>query len=130
MNNFIKKYDGKYLLDAGASVSREYAGFQNAMKRDLKAMAEEIGAELVDYHKGHYYQSVFFHRNGHYVYFHYSRLGERSTPDLTGCASFPSCYCRTAANAKDYRGGSNNHCAYTDVKRVVDRLLNEEHRRV
>ena len=57
-------------------------------------------------------------------------LKERSTPDLTGCESFPSCYCRTAANAKDYRGGSNNHCAYTDVKSVIDRLLKEEHRRV
>lgn len=129
MNNFIKKYDGKYLLDAGASVSREYAGFQNAMKRDLKAMAEEIGAELVSYSKGHYDQFAFFHRNGHYVYFHYSRIWERSTPDLTG-ASGLTCYCRTAANAKDYRGGSNNHCAYTEVKSVVDRLLNEEHRRV
>lgn len=130
MSNFIKKYDGKYLQDAGAYVSREYTGFQNAMKRDLKAMAEEIGAELVSYGKGHYDQFAFFHRNGSYVYFNYSRIGERSTPDLTGRESFPSCYCRTAEHAKDYRGGSNNHCAYIEVKRVVDRLLNQEHRMV
>ena len=43
MSNFIKKYDGKYLQDAGAYVSKEYSNFQNAMKRDLKAMADEIG---------------------------------------------------------------------------------------
>lgn len=129
MSNFIKKYDGKPLEDWGTSVSKEYSNFQNAMKRDLKAMAEEIGAELVDYHKGHYDQSAFFHRNGHYVYFCYSNFTNRSTPNLTSTSGMP-CYCRTAANAKDYHGGTNNHCAYTDVKSVVDRLLNEEHRRV
>lgn len=127
--DFIKKYDGKLLDDAGCAVSKEYNNFQNAMKRDLQAIANEIGANMVWYSKGHYDQDAMFERNGKYCYFHYSVIGGyRSKVDLTGRNSFPSVLVRTAAHAKDYRGGHNNHIAYSDVKRWVDNLLNTEHK--
>lgn len=131
--NFIKKWDGKVLEDWGSSVSKEFSTFQNAMKREVNRIAKEIGAELVSFHKGHYDCSWFVKRNGHYVYGSYSVLGVRSMVCLTEetqQGSFLSVYCRTAEHEKDYRGGCNNNCYFEDVQDVMDRLLNEEHRRV
>ena len=125
MNDFVKKYDGKPLQDAGAYVSKEYQAFQNAMKRDLKRMAGEIGAAMLWFSKGHYDQSAMFERNGHFAYMHYSGcIGDRSTPALRETMT---CLCRTAAHEKDYKGGRNNHCSYVEVQATFNRLLNEVH---
>lgn len=131
MTKFIKKYDGVTMLDAGSYVSREFSNFQNAMKRELKRLAEEIGANLVSFSKGHYDMSWFVEREGHFVYGSYSNFGDRAKANLTGSDSFIApCYVRTAAHAKDYRGGSNNHCTFAQVQELMDKLLNQEHIRV
>ena len=95
------------------------------MNQDLQIIASAIGAELVVCINGNDELSAFFHRNGYYVFFHYSRVGYRSTPELIGY-ELPACYCRTAAHANDYHGGKNYYCAYANVRELVDRLLKEE----
>lgn len=121
MTAFIKKYDGKVMEDAGSYVSKEFSNFQNAMKREIKRLAEEIGAKLVDFSKGHYDMDWFIERNGKYVNGHYSKIYPRSEADLT---SNTVCYVRTADGPKDYRGGTNHHCAFENIQEEMNKLLN------
>ena len=121
MTAFIKKYDGMTMNDAGSVVSKDFSNFQNAMRREVKRLAEEIGATLVSFSKGHYDMSWFIERDGKYVYGHYSNIHPRSKADLTlGNA----CYVRTAKDAKDYHGGHNHFCTFYHFQNVVCRLLN------
>jgi hypothetical protein len=116
---FIKKYEGKTLADDGAYVSKEFNNFQNAMKREVKRMAEEIGAVLVSFNKGHYDMSWFVERNGKYVYGNYSVIGNRTHVNLLDNV----CYARIAAHSKDYIGGHNNRCSFAEMQETMDRLL-------
>lgn len=127
-NDFFKKWNGKVLQDCGAYVSKEFNSFQNAFKREMNKIAEEIGATLVAYSKGHYDMSGFFERNGHYVYFSYSNYccEGRNVVNLTNNSVI---LVRTAENAKDYRGGRNNNVSFDTMKETVDELLNQEHRK-
>lgn len=127
-STFIKKWNGKHLQDDGICVSKEYNTFQNAFKREMTQIAQNIGATLVKFSKGHYDVWGFIERNGKYVYFNYdtSLCGGRATPKLKdGMAML----CRTAENVKDYRGGDNNFTSFEDCESVIDRLLNTEHKR-
>lgn len=126
-STFIKKWNNRLLQDDGSYVSKEYNTFQNAFKREMNNIAENIGATLVSFSKGHYDVSGFIERNGKYVYFSYdsSLCGDRATPKLKdGYAMF----CRTAKNEKDYRGGYNNFTSFENCESVIDRLLNSEHK--
>jgi hypothetical protein len=125
---FISKWNSKHLQDDGGYVSKEYNTFQNAFKHEMSKIAENIGATLVSFSKGHYDVSGFIERNGKYVYFEYdsSLCGDRATPKLKDSDAM---YCRTAENAKDYRGGYNNFTSFEDCESVIDRLLNTEHKR-
>lgn len=127
-STFIKKWNNKYLQDAGSYVSKEYNTFQNAFKREMNKIAKNIGATLVSFSKGHYDVSGFIERNGKYVYFYYDSVlcGNRATPKLKERIAM---YCRTAENAKDYRGGDNNLTSFEDCESVIDRLLNTDHKR-
>ena len=111
------------MQDAGCYVSKEYNTFQNAFKREMNKIAENIGATLVSFSKGHYYVSGFIERNGKYVYFNYdsSLCGDRATPKLKDSDAM---YCRTAKNEKDYCGGDNNSTSFENCESVIDKLLN------
>ena len=128
-NAFFKKWNGRVLEDWCTSVSKEFNSFQNAFKREMNNIAEEIGATLVSYSKGYYDMSGFFERNGHYAYFHYCNYccGGRNVVNLTDNSVMCA---RTAKNAKDYRGGCNNDVSFDTLKETVDRLLNQEHRQL
>lgn len=123
---FIRKYDGKTLADDGAYVSKGFNNFQNAMKREVKRMAEEIDATLVSFSKGHYYMTWFVERDGRYVYGNYSVTGNRTHVDLLGNV----CYARTAEHSKDYTGGCNNWCSFSEMQKTMDRLLNTQYKRI
>ena len=128
-STFIKKWNNKYLQDDGCYVSKEYDTFQNAFKCEMNKIAENIGATLVSFSKGHYDVYGFIERNGKYVYFNYdsSLCGNRATPKLKERNAM---FCRTAENVKDYVGGDNNFTSFEDCESVIDRLLNTEHKRV
>ncbi len=128
-SSFIKKWNNKSLQDDGCYVSKEYNTFQNAFKREISRIAENIGATLVSFSKGHYYVSGFIERNGKYVYFNYdsSLCGDRATPKLK---ERDAMFCRTAENEKDYRGGYNNLTSFENCESVIDKLLNTEHKKI
>lgn len=128
--DFIKKWDGLLLDDWGCVVSPEYNKFQNAMVRELKRIAKSIGAEIVEYYKGHYDLHAFFKRGDHYVYFSYSTgiMHPRSMVVLSSRSYCGPVLIRTAADDNDYRGGSNNYCAFSELGQRVDYLLNTNHR--
>lgn len=121
---FVKKWNGKKLLDTGSYVSKDFSTFQNAFKRQMKTIAEDMGATLVSFNKGHYYMSGFIEKNGHYVYFCYSRIWNRSTPNLMDNGSM---YVRTAKDAKDFRGGMNHNISFYNCPTIINKLINTEH---
>lgn len=127
LQSLYDTYQGRRLQDDGAYVSKEFNNFQNAFFRAMKELADEIGATIAAKSKGHYDMSVFFERNGKYVYLSYGRL-DRTKVDLTSHGI--GFYARTAAHVKDYRGGANNWTGIDTLKRDIDRLLNTEHHQI
>ena len=121
VKNFIKKWHGRTLEDWGSVVSPEYHSFQVSFFNAMRKIAKGIGAEVVKPSYGHYDMSGFIKRGDKYVYFNYSHCGNDS-------ASCPLLI-RTAANEKDYRGGSNNYAAFEVCENMIEKLLNTEHRR-
>lgn len=125
--DFIKTWDGKRLEDWGSSVSKEYKSFQQAMRREVKRLAEDAGATLVSYNSGHYDQSGFVERDGMYVYFSYSNL-DRCRVQLTGGFAF---FMRTASGPKDYHGGTNNNVNFSQFSETMEKLFREQaHKRL
>lgn len=122
--DFIKTWDGRRLEDWGSSVSKEYKSFQQAMRREVKRLAENEGATLVSYNSGHYYQSGFVEKNGLYVYFCYEAL-DRCHVQLTDGSAF---YMRTASGPKDYHGGSNNNVTFSQFSETMRRLFRQQER--
>ena len=132
---FIKKWHGRVLQDDGCYVSKEFKSFQTAFGNAMKKIAESLNAEVVDYSKGHYDMSGFIKRGEHYVYFSYSASlsGPRSSCILKDDDNFRGCCApmlfRTAAHAKDYTGGINNFRSFEGCEELIDKLLNQEHRK-
>lgn len=136
LKSIYKKYNGKTLDDGLSSVSKEYNNYQNALKRTMAKLAIELGAELVSFTKGHYFESIVFHRNGHYVYLHHESLNRTYIDFDNGYGKFDlSCYngrqswyARTMAHAKDWTGGCNNwDFNWETLPNKIDKLLNTEH---
>lgn len=123
LNKFIRKWHNKPLQDDVYFVSTEFNSFQNDFKKVMAAICSELGANLVNFNKGHYYVSGFVERNGNYVYFSYENMnGERATPDLR---SENNMLCRTAKNERDYHGGANHITSFSKSKELIKRLLNK-----
>lgn len=130
--DFIKTWDGRRLEDWGSTVSKEFKSFQQAMKREVKRLAEDKGAVLVDWHNGHYDMTGVLERDGLFVYFHYSNL-DRTKVVLTpknsgwlGCSLM-----RTMKHAKDWTGGTNNNVEFSQFTETMERLFREQaHKRL
>lgn len=119
---FIQKWHGKSLPDAGAYVSKEYRQFQTALIKEIGRIAESIGAKLVSNIKGHYDTSCFIERDGKFVYIRHCSTLSRNM----GCyvkVELDHILFRTAKSAKDYTGGTNRYCEFSDLKDEINRLL-------
>ena len=140
LDNFYKKWNGKTLDDCGRSVSSEYNAYQNSLNRCMRAIAKDLGAEVVHFTKGHYFESIVFHRNGHYVYLHHEDL-DRTHIDLNNNSPknnphyqnngyrMRSWYIRTMAHATDWRGGYNEFAFnWSNLTETIDKFLNMEHK--
>ena len=124
--DFIKQWDGRRLEDWGSVVSKEFNQFQNAFKREVERLAQEGGARLVSYGKGHYDMYGFLEKDGTYVYFSYGAL-DRTKVQLTSASDFISpLLMRTAKHEKDYRGGSNNNILFTQFLPTMQRLFKQQ----
>lgn len=129
-SDFIDRWDDVEMRDEGAYVSKQFTLFQEAFRREIINICENIGATLISFNKGHYDMSGFIERNDHYVYFCYDNscnFGGRAFANLIRKGPF---FCRTAAHGQDFRGGANNLVPFKDAEVAIDRLLNTEHRKV
>ena len=94
--NFYRKWNNVCLEDYGGYVSPDYHKYQMALKRCLKKMAQDMGANLVWFTDGHYFESAMIERGGKYVYISpVNNLSLRSAPSLKRILI------RTAEHAKD-----------------------------
>ena len=127
---FIKKWQGRTLEDDGCYVSKEFRSFQTAFGNAMKKIAQGIGAEVVNYSKGHYDVSGFIKRGDNYVYFSYdnglSSKGRTyvSLKDNDNNGFMCPLLIRTAKHEKDFTGGTNNYAAFDRCEILIDRLLN------
>ena len=131
---FIRKWNGRTLQDDGCYVSKEYHSFQVAFFNAMRKIAKSLGGELVNQSYGHYDMSGFIKRGDRYVYFSYGNCCNRTHVELKARSIYDygalcPMYCRTAANEKDYRGGSNEWTSVETCEERFDTLLNREHKR-
>ena len=116
--DFYRKWHGKPLEDWGSVVSKDYNASQNAFKRVLTKMAEEMGAKLIHYSKMHYDESAMFERDGKFVYIlHSNRLFNRSTPVLHHILI------RVARHATDWTGCRNEYVDWSHLANKLDEML-------
>jgi len=129
---FIRKWNGRTLQDDGSYVSKEFHSFQVSFFNAISKIAKNLGAELVKRSYGHYDMSGFIKRGNKYVYFNYSSslCGGRTKVLLKknnyGDWCQPMLF-RTAADDKDFHGGTNNFVAFEDCEELIEKLLNQEH---
>lgn len=121
INNFVKKYHGKVLDDAGVYKSQDFIQFAKNMKSTINEICKENDAELVKWRVGHYDVSGFALKNGKYVYFSYSEPRHMAI-DLNRHDAMMGILIRTATDDKDYRGGHNNFCNIFTFAEFLNRL--------
>lgn len=98
-----EKYCGDY---AHANYFKGY--FIPIARREFKALAKKIGAE-VEFSHGYFEYSAFFCKDGKYIYVHVGDV--RFNSDW-----YENVLYRTAKSNKDYSGGSNWHCSYDNLE--------------
>lgn len=116
---FYKKYNNKTLEDDGYRVSEEYKKFQRDLYSDMKKLAKEKEMEITKKIHGHYFESYFFKNGDKYVYVHHESLN-RTFIDLDSGVFF---LVRTAKNDKDYTGGTNDYCCYSNLVLKIIKYL-------
>lgn len=129
IGGFVRKWDGVRLLDAGSYVSGEFKEFQYEFFAAMRKVAKAIGAEVVGACYGHYYMSGFIRRGDKFVYFCYENLDRTLVRLKDRPTSNFAMYVRTAADERDYHGGTNENVSFEKCESVIDKLLNKEHKR-
>lgn len=119
--DFYTKWQDAILADAGGYVSKEYRRFQTALVREVSQYATAVGAKVISSLKGHYSTSCFIERNGKFVYIRHSSGLSRMDSGVR--IELDSFLIRTARHAKDYTGGSNQHCDIASLQSKIDILL-------
>jgi hypothetical protein len=132
---FIRKWQGRTLQDDGCHVSKEFHSFQVAFINAMRKIARNNNAEIVNPSYGHYDMGGFFKKDNKYVYFSYSNgvgYGGRTYCSLKydkhsygnyGCCQ--PLLIRTAKHDRDYTGGTNNFCPFSECEEMIIKLLSE-----
>lgn len=89
--------------------------FMPILRREFKKLAEKTNSELVNYSGGYFIASAYFKRGDKYVYV--------SISDVRWNDWYGQVLYRTAADAKDSRGGANHYCAYDKLEDALNWLL-------
>lgn len=135
VNAFIRKWHGRTLQDDGCYVSKEFHSFQVAFFNAMRKIAKNNGADIVNTSYGHYDMGGFFKKGDKYVYFIYSNgcgFGGRTYCSLKydkhsygnyGCTQ--PLMIRTAKHERDYKGGANHFCPFSECEELILKLINE-----
>lgn len=124
LENFVRKYNGYVIEDAGAYASEDFKKFARTFRGILKAEMESIGAELVSYSIGHYFVSVFVKKSEKYIYISYDcpRYGQAIDFSRNGVAD--GILYRKAKDTKDFRGEKNHFCSMSKLTESINGLFN------
>ena len=74
------------------------------VRKEYKALAKKIGAELISFSANNFEWTAFFKKDDKFVYV--------STSDVRYWKWYDSVLFRTAVDEHDYTGGANNYCSY------------------
>lgn len=109
-NQLIKKWHGKTVEDCGGYMSDSAKNFARNFKSYIQTIANEYGAEVVNFNIGHYYFSGFIKFNDKYLYFCRDIERWNSPINLYDSSCMGGILIRTATSDKDYKGGQNYFC--------------------
>ena len=124
IKEFISKWDGRELEDAGCVMSNEAKQFSRALKAVVSTICKNRGYTLVTHTTGHYFCSGFIKKDTAYVYYHYD-FPRSLQLDLTGKEHryMDSILVRSAKDNKDFTGGQNQFCHIYSFAGMVDGIL-------
>jgi len=92
-------------FESSSTLTPDFAQFFRTFKSEFGRELKDIGATDIVFHRGHFYISGFFSKDGKAFYF--------SISDVRGFSEssnhFSSLLYRTAKNYKDYTGGTNQY---------------------
>jgi len=113
--NTLDKFSN-WEFSSGGTTGEDFKIFARLFKKEIKKRLPD-GAELVNFHVGHYDLSGFIYLDGQYIYL-----------SISDVRHFPrrwhdNILIRTAKSNQDYTGGSNNYVALPDLGRKVLYLL-------
>ena len=116
-DTLINKW-GTHEFSSGSYTGDDFNSFARSFKTAMNKLTQNVGAELVNYNKGHYYISGFIKRWDKYVYFSISDVRHLSMWWIE------ELLVRTAKHAKDYTGGANRYTELNEADELIDSLLN------
>lgn len=116
MANTVEKWLN-YEFSSGPVAGDDYKKFQRTAKADLKKKAESVGYTLHSFHPGHYEFSAVLRDNetGNFIYV--------AIMDVRGLYNqwYKQVLYRTMAHDKDWHGGYNQWCAWSELPDALER---------
>ena len=109
-----EKYWGDY---THANFFKKY--FIPIARKEFKALANRLGATIT-FSPNYFEWSAFFCKGGKYIYVHVGDVRYN-----IGGSWYDNVLFRTAANEKDYSGGSNQYCGYEELERELSYLFDK-----
>ena len=103
-------------FSSGTTTGEDFKIFAKVFKKYIKNNLPN-NATLADFSIGHYFISGFVQKNSKYAYFSISDV--RHFPNKW----FEDILIRTAKDAKDYTGGSNENTTLENFKQEIDTLV-------
>lgn len=92
-------------FESSSMMTPEFKAYARTFKSEMKKEIEKAGGELVAFNVGHFYVSGFFKVGEQHYYFSQSDV-RNGTGGILGADNL---LLRTAKNARDFSGGSNNY---------------------
>lgn len=106
-----------YKFSTGTTTGEDYLSFQKDARSDLNKMAKEEGMKIHNFNRNHYcFSAILETQDGKYVYV-----------SISDVRFFPNEFLehvliRTMKNEKDYTGGRNNYCLWSDIGKTATKL--------
>ena len=113
----MQKWMG-FRFESSSGLTAEFSEFAKDFKKHLKQQTQKE-FDMMDWSRGHFYISGFLQhkKSKRFVYFSVSDV--RFFRDEW----FENVLIRTAENEKDYTGGINTHCKFSEINEKAKKLL-------
>ena len=109
----IRQYKG-YAFESSCSRTAEYAAFEKQCKKELKEQCKKAGFNLHSFHPSHFEWFAVLEKDGKFIYV--------SLPDVRYWNWYNDILIRTMAHDKDWTGGENHRCEFSEIGDTALRL--------